>query len=185
MDKGTESYRKFYENGDESGLAEIINDYKDGLILYLNGFVNNIHIAEELTENTFVLLGTKRPRNKGKASFKTWLYTIGRNIAIDYIRKASRKKEIHLADYESVSEEKELEDAFIRNEAKIAVHQAMKNLKNEYRQVLWLSYFENLSNKEISMVMKKSEHAIETLCYRARNALKKELEKEGFEYEEQ
>lgn len=59
-------------------------------ILYLNGFVNNIFTAEELTEETFFKLITKKPRFTAKYSFKTWLYTIGRNVAIDYIRHNSK-----------------------------------------------------------------------------------------------
>ena len=60
MDRGTESYRRFLA-GEEDGLVEIIRDYKDGLILYLNSFVNNIHTAEDLAEDTFVRLAVKKP----------------------------------------------------------------------------------------------------------------------------
>ena len=56
----------------------------------------------------------------------------------------------------------------------------MQNLKPEYRQVLWLTYFEELSNQETAVIMHKATHNIETLVYRARQALKKQLEKEGF-----
>ena len=45
MDNGASSYRRFLD-GDDKGLAEIVRDYSDGLILYLNGVVNNISIAE-------------------------------------------------------------------------------------------------------------------------------------------
>ena len=38
MDNGASSYRRFL-NGDDEGIVEIVNDYKDGLILYLNGYV--------------------------------------------------------------------------------------------------------------------------------------------------
>lgn len=55
MDKGAESYRGFL-GGDDRGLAEQVEAYKDGLILYLNGYVNNIFAAEELAENTFFRL---------------------------------------------------------------------------------------------------------------------------------
>ncbi|MBS7175491.1 MAG: RNA polymerase subunit sigma-24, partial [Clostridiales bacterium] len=65
MDNGTASYRRFRSEGDENGLVEIIRDYKDGLILYLNSFVGNLHTAERLAEDTFVLLGTKKPKDKG------------------------------------------------------------------------------------------------------------------------
>ena len=41
-------------------MVEIIKEYKDGLIFYLNSIVGNIHTAEELAEDTFVLLGPGR-----------------------------------------------------------------------------------------------------------------------------
>lgn len=57
-------------------------------------------------------------------------------------------------------------------------------LKPEYRQVLWLIYFEELSNKEVASIMKKSAHSVEALAYRVRKSLKLQLEKEGFVYKE-
>ena len=175
MDNGASSYRRFCNEGDDSGLVEIIVNYRDGLILYLNSFVGNIHIAEELAEDTFVLLGTKKPKDKGTSSFKNWLYTIGRNIAINHLRRRSSS--------ELESEEESLEAAVIKEEQKISVHRALKKLKPEYHQVLWLIYFENFSNKEAAKIMGKSVHNIETLVYRARKSLKSQLETEGFTYE--
>ena len=185
MDNGASSYRRFREDGDESGLVEIIKDYKDGLILYLNSFVGNIHTAEELAEDTFVLLGTRKPKDKGKGSFKTWLYTIGRNVAIDYLRRSSKHANISMDDCpELFSDEQNLEFAYIKEERKITVHRALAKLKSEYRQILWLIYFEDFSIKQAAAVMKKSAHNTETLVYRARRALKSQLELEGFVYEE-
>ena len=60
MDNGASSYRRFLE-GDSNGIVEIIRDYKDGLILYLNGIVQNLYVAEDLTEDTFVKLVVKKP----------------------------------------------------------------------------------------------------------------------------
>ena len=185
MDNGASSYRRFREDGDESGLVEIIRDYKDGLILYLNSFVGNIHTAEEIAEDTFVLLGIKKPKDKGKGSFKTWLYTIGRNVAIDYLRRNYKLNNISIDDCpELFSEEQSLEKAYIKEERKITLHRALTKLKSEYRQVLWLIYFEDFSIKQAASVMKKSVHSTETLVYRARKALKSQLELEGFVYEE-
>ncbi len=185
MDNGASSYRRFREDGDESGLAEIIRDYKDGLIFYLNSFVGNILIAEDLAEDTFVLLGTRKPRDKGKGTFRTWLYTIGRNIAIDYLRRRSKEgvfSESECADI--IDEEESLELSYIREERKVMLHRAMRDLKPEYRQVLWLIYFEGFSNRETAAVMKKSVHNIETLVYRARMRLRETLERENFINEE-
>ena len=53
MDNGASSYRRFLE-GDDNGIVEIIKDYKDGLNLFLNQYVNNIYVAEELAEDTFL-----------------------------------------------------------------------------------------------------------------------------------
>ena len=183
MDNGASSCRRFRDTGDEDALIEIIRDYKDGLILYLSSIVGDINTAEELAEDTFVLLGTKKPKDKGGGSFKTWLYTIGRNIAIDHLRRQKRRREIPLDDAVSVSDP-ELEQSFIREERKIILHSAMNKLKSDYRQVLWLIYFEGMSNKEAAAVMKKSIHNIETLVSRARKSLKKQLETEGFYHED-
>ena len=184
MDNGASSYRRFRDNGDESGLVEIIRDYKDGLILYLTSIVGNIQTAEELAEDTFVLLGTKKPRDKGGSSFKTWLYTIGRNVAIDYLRKYRKRTFISLDDSaELASEEEEIERAYIRKEQQITVHRAMRRLSPDYRQVLWLVYFEELSSKEAARIMRRSIRSVESLLYRAKKSLKAQLEREGFDYE--
>ena len=184
MDSGADSYNHFL-NGDEDGCVEIIKNYKDGLIFYLNGFVCNIHTAEELAEDTFVKIITKKPKFKGKSSFKTWLYAIGRNIALNYKKKNAKMFESSIDEYsELICDEENLEHAYICEERKIIIHRAMKNLKEEYHQILWLIYFEDLSNKEAAIVMNKSVHNIETLVYRARKSLKAELKKEGFTYEE-
>lgn len=182
MGNGTDEYRRYCE-GDDSGLVEIIKEYKDGLILYLNGFVNNVLIAEELAEDTFVFIGIKKPKDKRISSFKTWLYTIARNISIDYLRRNSKKKEISIDNCRELAEERELETMVICDERKIAIHRALKKLNSNYRQVLILSYFEELSNKEISSIMKKSLHSVENLLYRARKALKEEFERENNNYE--
>lgn len=183
MPNGESSYRRFL-TGDDNGIVEIVRDYKDGLIFYLNSFVQNLTVAEELCEDTFVKLAVRKPHFREGSSFKTFLYTIGRNTAIDHLRK-NRADIIAIEDLAEVGADMEdLEQSYIREERKIAVHRAMDTLKSEYRQVLWLTYFEELSNKETAAVMKKSVHNIETLVYRARIALKKALEKEGFEYEE-
>ena len=60
----------------------------------------------------------------------------------------------------------------------------MSRLKPEYRQTLWLLYFEEMSGKEAAAVMRKSVHAVETLAYCARLALRRELEKEGIAHED-
>ena len=182
MDNGVSSYRRFLK-GDEEGFVEIVRDYKDGLILYLDSFVRNLSVAEELAEDTFVKVGIKKPHFSERSSFRTWLYAIGRNIAVDYIRKHSKENTVSIDDCLELTNDELLETSYFREERKLIIHKAMNSLKYEYRQVLWLFYFEDLPNMEISRIMKKSVHAVETLTYRARRALKSELIKEGFDFE--
>ncbi len=179
MDNGASSYRRFLD-GDETGFVEIVRDYKDGLILYLNSFVADIRTAEELAEDTFVKIGIRRPDFSGRSSFRTWLYAIGRNVAVDYIRRAARRRWDPIDESSATADEESLENAYIREENRIAVHRAMNALKPEYRQVLWLTYFEGFSNKEAASIMRKTVHGIETLSYRARRSLKHVLETEGY-----
>ncbi|MGI6180868.1 MAG: RNA polymerase sigma factor [Agathobaculum sp.] len=184
MDNGASSYRRFLD-GDDNGIAEIVEDYKDGLILYLNGYVNNIFIAEELTEDTFFRLITKKPRYSGKSTFKCWLYAIGRNVAIDYIRHHSKMLHTPIEDMENyLSEEQSLEQSYLKEERKIIVHKAVSELSTDYRTILWLVFFEGFSNKEAAIVLKKNDRQIKDLLYRAKQSLKSKLEKEGFIYEE-
>ena len=184
MDNGAESYRRFLQ-GDDKAFVEIIRDYKDGLILYLNGFVNNILTAEELTEDVFFKLVTKKPRFNEKSSFKTWLYSIGRNTAVDYLRRNSKQKEVSAEEIRETEDERlSLEQSYIKQERLLLIHRTLEKLKPEYKQVLWLVYFEDFSQKETAKIMKKSVHSVETLVYRARLALKAELEKGGFIYED-
>ena len=184
MDNGASSYRRFLD-GDDKGLAEIVRDYRDGLILYLNGIVNNISVAEELMEDTFFKIITKKPRFNTKYSFKTWLYTIGRNVAIDYLRHNAKQSDTAFDDLENyIRDEYDLEKLYIIEERKITVHRALRKLNTEYRQVLWLLYFDGLSNVEAAIVMKKSSRQMKNLVYRAKSTLKSELDKEGFVYEE-
>ena len=184
MDNGASSYRRFLD-GDDKGLAEIVRDYSDGLILYLNGIVNNISIAEELMEETFFKIITKKPKFNGKYAFKTWLYTIGRNTAIDYLRHRKNLSDTSYDEMENyIQDECTLETRCIIEERKIILHRALHKLHSEYRQVLWLIYFEGLSNTEAAIVMKKNPRQMKNLTYRAKSALKSELDKEGFVYEE-
>lgn len=169
--------------GNQEVLTDIIREYRDGLVLYLNGIVQNLAIAEELAEDVFVKLVMKRPPFASDSSFKTWLYAIGRNMAISYLR---RQKHIHIPLEncpELTDNEKSLEQQYIQKEQKLILHNTIKNLKSEYRQVLWLIYFEGFSHKETARIMGKSVHNAETLAYRARQALKVKLLEEGFEYE--
>lgn len=179
MDNGSGYYRR-YLDGDDSGLVELIRDYKDGLMLYLLGITENFHLADEIMEETFFRIAVKKPNFSGKSSFKTWLYSIAHNAAVDYLRKHRHSVPLGETD---IADEHSLEESHLREEQRIELHRAMNKLSPEYRQVLFLTFFEELSNAETAHVMHKTKRQIENLLYRAKASLRSVLEKEGFEYE--
>ena len=182
MDNGARSYRRFLD-GDDNGMEELVRDYKDGLLLYLNSYINDIGIAEDCVQDTFIRLATKEPVFKGKSSFKTWLYTIGRNTALYYLRRNKRRLDCVSGGYDNIVAETDLERDYLKEEQRIIVHKAIRRLKKEYQQVLYLTYFEEFSNKETGKITGKSKRQIENLLYNARKALRSELDREGFHYE--
>lgn len=182
MDFAAANYRRYLE-GDDEGMVEVIRDHKDGLTLYLLGIVGNIFTAEELTEETFFKLVVKKPRFAGKSSFKTWLYAIGRNTALDHLRRSKRVAPIP-ENAETLAEEEAVESAYIVGERRIAIHRALRQLSPDYRQVLYLLYFEELTGDETAKAMNRTRRQVENLAYRARLALRSVLEKEGISNED-
>ena len=110
---------------------------------------------------------------------------MGRNLAVDYLRKQKKTVNIPLGSLGETSYEEDLlEISYLQKQQKISLHKAIKNLKPDYASVIYLTYFEGFSNKETAKIMKKSLHNIETLLFRARKSLKTQLNKEDFGYEE-
>ena len=182
MANGESSYRRFLD-GDDEGLFEIIRDYRDGMLLYVNGIVGNIFIAEEIVQETFAKLIIKKPRFGGKSSFKTWIYTIARNLALDELRSNSNNT-LPLSEIEGAIEaEESVENDYIKDEEMAILNRALKSLSSDYNQAIRLKYFEEFSNAECARIMRRSVHAFGNLLYRAKGALREVLLKEGYEYE--
>lgn len=183
MDKGAESYLK-YLSGDDEGIGEIVALYREKLIFFINGIVKNIYAAEDLTEDTFFKLMVKKPKFTPKYSFKTWLFTIARNMAMDYLRKNARHNDAAIDDMEDVfADEEKIERNLIRDEEGIYLHKAIEDLPPQYVQILHLVYFEEFNTEEAAAVVKKTKRQTKMLLYRAKSALKTRLVKEGFQYE--
>ena len=176
MENGASSYLRFL-NGDKNGFVDIVRDHKDGLTLFINTIIRDIHISEEAANEVFLKLYIKRPKYKSRYSFKTWLYTIGKNTAINYVKKLRRNSYTSIDDLCYIADEKDIESDYIKGEQNLLIHRSLKALKAEYSQVLYLVYFEELSHSEIASIMGKSSKQIYDLIYCAKKALKAELER--------
>jgi RNA polymerase sigma-70 factor (ECF subfamily) len=150
------------------------------LIYYLNRIIKNITIAEDLAQDAFVEVYVHKERFvPGKASFKTYLYTIGHHKAVDYVRKSGKE---YLTDF-STEEEANVtgmgspENRVLEQEDKEELYRALDGLKEEYQRVLTLTELEGMKLKEAAEVMGKTVPQMKVLAHRARKALLLALQK--------
>ena len=84
-DSGTILYRKFLA-GDANALEELVRIYSDALVRFSYSYVRDFQTAEDIMADTFATLMIKRKNFREIAQFKTYLYKIARNKAIDHLR---------------------------------------------------------------------------------------------------
>lgn len=101
-DNGILFYRRFLE-GDERALEQLIALYQRGLLRFLYGYVHDVALAEDILTDVFMTLYYKRSfKEQSGASFKTYVYKIARNKALNALKKRNRRKELSL---ETLTEE--------------------------------------------------------------------------------
>ena len=177
-----EALYQLYMNGQEEAADELVQRYGDALTLYIHGFLGDISEAEDLMIEAFSLMFSKKRPIDGDGSFKGYLYRVARNLAYRYQSKAKiRFFSLEELNFELSSEAME-ETMFSGEERKKELYDAMAGLKEEYREALYLVYFEEMSYKEAAHVMRKTESQITKLVYRGKQSLKHKLEQEGFVY---
>ncbi len=181
MDNGALNYRRFLD-GDDKSFARIVDDYKNGLIIFLNGYVHNIYTAEELTEDTFFVLASKKPGENKKYSFKTWIYSIGRDKALHSTKRNTVHESISIDELREMQDDEEsLEREFLKNDEKLYDCICVNQLCEEERQILWLYDFEKFSNDEISFILKLKPDTLSKKIETAYDNLKKVRGKEETE----
>lgn len=183
MDKATLAFSR-YINGENEAFYEVVDECNERLIFYINRFINNLDISEEIAADCFVSLVICPKKFKFKSSVLTYLFSIAHNKCVNYFRRNSSVRIVPLDDYLKISDEyKAFEEKIIADEEYKMLNIALNELKKEYREVLHLLYYEELSYKEIAKIMNKSEKQIDNYCYRGKISLKKKLEEMGFVYE--
>lgn len=178
-----EAYQSFL-SGEEQALEFIVEKYKDPLIFFVFRFVQNIADAEDIVEDVFFKLAVRKPKYRDSGKFSTWLFAIARNESVSFLRKKKRFSPDNIDNYPEISgDDNEVEKLFLKEEISRQVNFALNRLPDAYREVIHLSFFCDMKNGEIARITKRSKKQVENLLFRAKAALKKELEKEGFDYE--
>lgn len=173
-------YRRFLKEGQEQDLRVLLERYREGLTLFLFGYVHSMEDAEELMMDAFATAISGTARFSGKSSFKTWLFAIGRNQALNHLRK--HRFRTQPLEEETLRAPDQTDFALLQQEEYRELYRAMEKLNPDYRQVLYLLYFEELTHEEAAVIMKKSRKQIYNLSFRGRQALKETLERMGFDH---
>jgi len=179
MDNGASSYRRFLD-GDESAFVDIMKEYFDNLIFFINRYVHDFQASEDIAIDAFSDLVVYKSRYNFKVSLKTYLFMIGRSRALNYIKHRNKLKMLDISNEENeIYDTDTLEKTILVDEKKRIVNFALNQLPEDMRVVVHLIYFEELSYEETSRIMKKNKKQIDNLLYRAKNTLRTILEKEG------
>jgi len=168
--------------GDDEAFDKIVALYEDELSRFINSIVSDYHESKHLMIESFARLAESGNKFLEQSTLKTYLFAIGKNLAFRYVKMRGREQHIS---YEEVIEtligEGESPYTFLeREENKQLFHTAMGELKDDYRIILLLLYFEDMSYLQAGRVMSKTETQIRGLAQRAKVALKRKLESKGY-----
>lgn len=126
--------------------------------------------AEDVLQTVYLKILEGKAQFKGKSDFKTWLFSVIRNTAIDYLKMEKRLKNIttERLDFESVSEK-------ANSENEVFLIKALRELSPQQSQILHLVFYQNLTIWEAAEIMDIQIGTARTHYERGKGQLKKRL----------
>jgi RNA polymerase sigma-70 factor (ECF subfamily) len=164
-------------------LDELIDLYQHRLLRYLLFLTGKREVAEDLFQETWMRVLLRGSQYNGKARFDTWLFTIARNLVIDLSRKRTMASLDEMR--EGGEDDRPFEIAmsgpspleqFQSRENCAEVGEVLLKLESNYREVLVLRFYEELSLEEIATLTKAPLSTVKSRLYRGLAALKPEME---------
>lgn len=148
------------DRGNHQAYADLMAAYREPLYSLLLRMTRNTTVADDLTMETFAKAFMQLQRYSPTGTFSSWLYTIGVNTYIDHLRR-QRLQTVPLSDaahnhdgdaveYQIPSNQPNPEEALIRMERDENLKAIVNQLKQPYRQIVQLRYYEDLSYDEIA-----------------------------------
>lgn len=152
-----------------SKMAEIYDKYKNTVYRTAFAYCRNTADAEDITQEVFIKHFQRNRDFPDEQAEKAWLIRVTANRCKDLFKSFRyRNCTVPLDEVNLIYETPEESD----------VYHAVMELPAKYRLVIHLYYYEEYSVKEIGGIIGKSETAVQTQLYRARNLLRKALGKE-------
>jgi len=172
--------------GDPTAFGEIVRRYGDNVLGYLIHMTSNREQAEDLFQETFQRVHEKSHTLRG-TEFKSWLFKIATNAALDGLRKKirvnSREKKVNFADCDGeknaiavvADHSQNPSDEVEKAEQIEQVRQAVVSLPDRQRATLVLAYYQQLSYREVAMALGCSVGTVKTQMFRAIRTLAQRL----------
>ena len=161
-------------DGDDNAFGFLVDKYKSAVHALAYRKIGDFHIAEDITQDTFLKAYQKLSTLKRHANFSGWLYVIAARCCISWLRNNQHPlqsiEQVGAAQVEA-SAEREYSDDRARNR----LHDALENLPESDRTVLTLHYLGGMTYEEVSRFIGVSTSAVKNRLYRARHHLKEEL----------
>ncbi len=159
--------------GTKAAFDELICRYSPRLFHFLRHRLSTDQDIEDLIQETFLKAFRNIDRYNPEYKFSTWLYTVAVRLTISHFR-ANKPK-----DFSSIPNPLPLDPQEIatKRDQSRKMWSCAKSLHNKQYEVLWLRYMEDLSVREIAMVMSRTQVQIRVLLHRARLNLAKKLRK--------
>ena len=154
--------------GDEEAFSFLYQENLKKIYNYIYYRTGNCHDAEDLTARVFQrALNHISKYKKTNVPFSAWLYRIAHNLVANWHRDNNRRKEVPLEEQTELRIKQEIPEREIEDHQEIEfLLKAIHRLSHDRQMVLILKYVEDLSNKEIGDIMRKSEGAIKSLYHR-------------------
>jgi len=166
-----------YLKGDEKSLEVLIKRYLKPIFSFVFRFTGNIHDAEDITQEVFVKVWWNLKKFDRQKSFKTWVFSIAKNTAIDFLKKR-RTQVFSETEIETVVDPTPLPQELLEKaEAGELLKSALNKLELKYRMVLLLYYNDHFNFREIAEILDEPLNTIKSRHRRALLMLRKLLEK--------
>jgi RNA polymerase sigma-70 factor (ECF subfamily) len=169
--------------GEAALYTDLVERYRGRLINYLNRFLGNVQESEELSQEVFLRVYRALDRYNPRYRFSTWLFRVARNAAIDLIRKRRLKLvPMQRVGTDGQAQEREFEseerDPYrtLRNlERRHAIGAAIDGLREEYRELIQLRHFAEMTYEEIAEFKGMPLGTVKNKLFRGRRMLKARL----------
>ena len=170
------------QKGQVEAFGELYERHAETIFRFLQAHLGNRLDAEDLTEEVFLRSWQALPfyRQQG-IPFSAYLLRIARNALTDHYRRSARRGRHSSIDVEESLPDPRTEpsEAVLARIERQELVKLLQGMNADYRTVLVLRFFSNLSPSETALVMDRSAGAVRVLQHRALAALRKLLKQKG------